>query len=183
MRTRIFNKEVLYPDEKLVRVSRGDIQTLVAQAETNERKRMRLCAHHDVQDPLHEMIIVHARDTYVRPHKHIQKSESFHVIEGRVDVIMFDDDGTIMDCISMGDYASGLEFYYRNEEPIFHTLIIRSDILVFHEATNGPFNPNDTNFALWAPDGKDPLAAVSYMGQVDRALQQFIKENEGKGRA
>ena len=85
------------------------------------------------------MLIVHERGAYVRPHKHPAKTESTHIIEGLVDVVLFEDDARIERVISMGDYASGRAFYYRMDVPVFHTLIIRSDVLVFHETTNGPF--------------------------------------------
>ena len=74
------------------------------------RSRIRLCAHPDVNDTLHEMLIVHEKGTYVRPHKHLNKTESVHIIEGSVDVVIFDDDGNITDVIQMGDYKSGRNF-------------------------------------------------------------------------
>ena len=117
----------------------------------NDRKRIRLCAHSAPTNILHEMLIVHGKDAYVRPHKHPGKSESVHIIEGLVDVVLFADDGRIDHVINMGEYSSGNIFFYRLEEPIFHTLIIRSDILVFHETTNGPFDREMTLFAPWAP--------------------------------
>lgn len=113
MRTKPFNSEVLYPDEPTVQVTHADVAWLKAQAAQNERRRIRLCAHKNIDDSLHEMLIVHTRDIYVRPHKHLNKSESFHVIEGQVDVILFSDDGKITDVIQMSDYASGCCFYYR----------------------------------------------------------------------
>lgn len=36
------------------------------------------------------MLIVMAKGSYIRPHKHKNKSESFHIIEGLLDVIVFD---------------------------------------------------------------------------------------------
>ena len=56
---------------------------------------MRLCAHPAVDDRLHEMVIAMARETYVRPHKHVNKSESVHVIEGLADAVLFDDAGNV----------------------------------------------------------------------------------------
>jgi hypothetical protein len=55
----------------------------------------------------------------------------------------------------MGDYASGRKFYYRSDAQAYHTLIIRSDVLVFHETTQGPFRREDTVFATWAPEDGD----------------------------
>ena len=156
MQLRQFNDEVLYAVDPVVRVGRTDISELIQRVEHVARKRARICAHRDVADKLHEMLIVHTRDTYVRPHKHLGKSESFHLIEGAADVVVLDDQGNIADVITMGDYSSGKTFYYRMADPLYHTLLIRSEVIVFHEVTNGPFDRSDTLFAPWAPEDGAP---------------------------
>jgi cupin fold WbuC family metalloprotein len=144
----------------------------------NERKRIRLCTHKDVDDEVHEMLIVHAKDTYVRPHKHVNKIESFHVIEGKVDIVLFKEDGGIMDAVQMGDYLSGYDFYHRISFPYYHTLIIRSDVLVFHETTNGPFKRTDTIFPVWAPDEKDFSGQKEFMSNLIMQVDSFVSENK-----
>jgi cupin fold WbuC family metalloprotein len=174
MKTKKINAEVLFPDEKIVHLDYTDIQNITQKAEENERKRIRICAHQTTEDRLHEMIIVHTKDTYVWPHKHLNKSESFHVIEGRADVVIFDEDGEITRVIQMGDYRSGLCFYYRIADPLFHTLLIYSDKLVFHEATNGPFNHADSAYAPWAPDMNDTAGQVTYMKDLAQRVERFL---------
>lgn len=178
MRIKQFNEEVFFADEGIVKVGRRDIEFLKEKARYNERKRIRLCAHKDVDDKLHEMLIVHTKDTYVRPHKHLNKSESFHVIEGSVDVIVFDEDGSIIEVIRMGDYLSGRRFYYRMSDPYYHTLLIRSDFLVFHETTNGPFKKSDTILAPWAPDETDSAAVKEFMEHLAQAVESFLPLRE-----
>ena len=173
LRYRVLNDEVLFAAEALVRLDRKTVQFLKEKALANNRRRIRLCAHQDVQDPLHEMLIVHTRDTYVRPHKHLNKCESFHVIEGTVDVVVFDESGSIGEVISLGDYSSGRMFYYRLSYSYFHTLLIRSEVLVFHETTNGPFKRSDTIFASWAPEDGDEDARRKYMEQLAQAVETF----------
>ena len=51
----------------------------------------------------------------------------------------------------MGDQYSGKIFYNKLDKPYYHMLIIRSDFLVFHEITTGPFAKNKTIFPDWAP--------------------------------
>ena len=152
MQTKKFNEEVLYTNEEITNVSRQDIAALKKMAMANPRQRIRLCSHRSVEDAIHEMLIIHAKEAYVRPHKHLHKSESFHLIEGSVDVLLFDENGQLRQVIEMGDYASGKQFYFRINDPVYHTLIINSDFIVFHEATQGPFVRTDTIFAPWAPE-------------------------------
>ena len=168
------NEEVLYAADEIVQVNRQDISELVAMAVKNPRKRVRICSHRGVGDKLHEMLIVHTKETYVRPHKHLGKSESFHVIEGEVDVVVFDEAGKIFDVISLGDYPSGKTFYYRIADPLYHTLLIRSDIIVFHETTNGPFRYEDMVFAPWETDYTDVTGVNEFILNLQREASAFI---------
>lgn len=170
---RFQNAEVIYSDLEIVTAAREDMLHLQGLASENPRRRVRLCAHRSPEDSLHEMLIIHERDAYVRPHKHPRKIESMHVISGQVDVVIFDELGTVTRIIEMGDYASGLVFYYRMDRPVFHTLIIRSDVLVFHETTDGPFAAGASVFPDWAPDGSDIVLAKRYIQDLDLHIQSL----------
>ena len=87
---------------------------------------------------LHEMLIVHHRDAYVRPHKHFGKPKSFHVIEGTARVVIFENDGNIRDVLDMAPYGQGKLCYYRMPDEVFHSILITSEWLVFHETTARP---------------------------------------------
>ena len=152
--TRKESEEVLYAANEVVVFGKAGLEELKRLAMLTPRKRIRLCTHRDPSDSLHEMFIIHTKDTIVPPHKHIGKAESFSILEGRVDVILFHDDGKVREAIRMGDPASGLPFYYRLADPIFHTLAIHSDFLVFHEVTSGPFQRDKTIFASWDKSGE-----------------------------
>lgn len=165
------NDEVLYSDERVVTVSAGDLVFLKEAAARNSRKRVRFCTHAGLEDKTHEMFIVHGKDAYVRPHKHLGKSESFHTLEGEVDIIVYDDNGQVTKVIEMGDMASGKVFYYRIDEPLFHTLRIRSEWVCFKEVTAGPFNREATLFAPWSPEETDTVGVVEFM----RLLHMEVK--------
>ena len=158
--------EVFYANIGIVKAQDDTISKLMAQANANERKRSRLCAHHDQTDALHEMLIVHTQHTYVRPHKHPRKSESFHVITGRLTVLIFDDWGAVVETIPMGPYGSGAAFYYRLSEPRFHTLLISTEIAAFHEVTNGPFDRSETIFAPWSPAEDDSTGQSAFLTRL-----------------
>ncbi len=161
--------EVLVADVPVVMLTSGDIADLKARALRNPRRRIRLCAHKSVDDPVHEMLIVMAQGCYIRPHRHVGKGESFHVVEGTLDVVVFDDEGTVAKVLRLGDYASGHGFYYRNDAAVYHTVVIRSPVVVLHETTRGPFNPSDNEQAPWAPDGQDQSVADAFLAELSRA--------------
>ena len=146
------NDEVLYAVDEIKWLSKKDIDNLVQLAKKNIKKRVRICTHNDLNNILHEMFIIHLKDCYVRPHYHLKKSESLHVIKGELDMVLFKDNGKIKKVIEMGSFGSGKQFYQRIDSSIPHTLIIKSDYLVFHEVTNGPFNKRDTIFPEWSPE-------------------------------
>ena len=164
------NEEVLFTRDALTTSDHLDIKHFKQLSSLNPRKRIRLCTHLDQVDSLHEMLIVHEKGAYVRPHKHPGKSESTHIIEGIVDVVLFDDEGCINRVIRMGDYISGKTFYYRMSTPVFHTLIIRSEVLVFHETTNGPFDRRATIFAPWAPEDVAVNSITDFISDLEKQI-------------
>ena len=176
-RLKKINDEVYIAEDSIVQIDSGEMTTLKEQAGRNSRHRVRVCAHKNAQDRLHEMLIVLTEKVYIRPHKHLNKTESFHVIDGTATVVFFNDDGGIEEVIRIGDSRSGKPFYFRNDDARYHTQIITSGCLAFHEITNGPFNPADTVFAPWAPDEADIAAVAAYREKLARQVAQ----KEGKG--
>ncbi len=161
---------------KVITLGKEAINLVKKTATKNERQRSRICTHKTITDPVHEMIIVHQRSTYVRPHKHLDKSESFHILEGSGIIIFFADDGTILQSLQIGDYTSGKKFYYKMDAPYYHTLLITSDVLVFHETTKGPFKKSDTVFAPWSPEEENIEEVKKFMHNLTNRVG---KDNGG----
>ena len=153
------NSEVLYPEKKgVLGIAKSDITQLVQISSENARQRVRYCTHNSVDDMVHEMFICHRKGTYIRPHKHLGKAESFHLIKGAADVVFFDEKGNIENMLSLGPYGSGKMFYYRVSRSVYHTQIFHENT-VYHETTRGPFEKKETVFPNWAPlDIEDSLA-------------------------
>jgi len=180
MKTRMESDEVLYAEDPIVSVTHEDLDWLKKKAGLNSRQRIRLCSHPELTDKLHEMMIVLRKNVCVRPHKHPGRSESFHIIEGIVDIVVFDDDGSILQVLPLGEYNSGRVFYCRMNSSVYHTLLIRSEFLIFHETTNGPFQKDNTQFAPWSPDISDPESGKRYLEQLGASVASFLmnkKEN------
>jgi cupin fold WbuC family metalloprotein len=167
------NDEVFVAEDRIVRAGPPEIAFLKAQAASNPRKRARICAHRSSGDRLHEMLIAISSDSYIRPHRHRDKSESFHIVEGSVDVVFFDDAGKIADVVELGDANTGRNFYYRLSDSLFHTLVIHSEFLIVHEVTNGPFVREETIQAPFAPAEEDAVQARRYMDGVIQAAGRW----------
>jgi cupin fold WbuC family metalloprotein len=171
------NDEVFVAQDAIVRLGDEEIDLLKRQAAASPRRRARICAHPSNDDALHEMVIAIAAHSYIRPHRHVGKSESFHVVEGEVDVAVFDDDGAIDEVIRLGAPGSGRRFYYRLSHSRFHTLLIRTPYLVVHEVTNGPFARDGTVQAPFAPAEDDVEGAQAYMRELDERVARYLAEH------
>jgi cupin fold WbuC family metalloprotein len=159
-------EEVFVADEPIVHVGKLEMDFLKDEVGKTSRKRVRLCAHKDGENTLHEMFVVYMNMTYVKPNMHVDKDESLHILEGEADFIFFDDKGEIVHIIPLGDYNSGRQFYCRVPAFAYHTLIMKSERLVIHEVTPGPFRRSDTVWAPWAPDENDAPAVTAFMDRL-----------------
>jgi cupin fold WbuC family metalloprotein len=165
---RKINDEVFAADDRIVRLGAAQVAFLRERAAASPRRRARICAHRSNDDTLHEMFIAVCADSYIHPHKHPKKIESFHIIGGSVDVVVLDDAGEIIEVIELGDVASGKPFYYRLADSLFHTLLINSSFLTMHEVTNGPFAADETVLAPFAPPESRRDEARDYMAELRR---------------
>jgi cupin fold WbuC family metalloprotein len=150
-------------DERLVVATAADLATIRNDAVTSARGRSRLCAHPDSDAPVHEMLIAHTSDVYVRPHRHHGKDESLLLLEGELDALFFDDAGRVTRRTAMAAYGGAKPFYYRIPPGVWHAIVIGSPLVVFMEVTAGPFRREDTEFPGWAPDGNDLAAARAWV--------------------
>ncbi len=166
MNWEIFNKNVFYTKDPIIKIDAKTIELLKTKMNENLSNNTRLCTHKDLHDQIHEMFIVHTKSKYVRPHKHNSR-ESFYLIEGLAQGIFFDEEGKVNQIIPLGNYNSGRIFYYKIPENIYHTIIIESDTVVFYEVKKGPFNPSDTTFAPWAPIPNDYEKVKNYIAKLE----------------
>jgi cupin fold WbuC family metalloprotein len=164
---------VYVAEGEIVRLTRAEVRALKRALPAAPRGRTRVCAHQDSAQVVQEMLIVLGRDGYVRPHRHHGKSESFHVVEGRADIVVFNDDGRIREVIPMGPADSGRVFFYRIDAPFYHTLVIRTPVFVIHETTCGPFKAGATEGAPWAPAEDDVAAGGSFQRRLQQAVRRF----------
>lgn len=158
--------EVVYADTPLVVATPGVVAALKAIAESAPRRRARLCAHPDPDAAQQEMLIVMAGDGYVRPHRHWGKTETFTVLEGEVDALIFEADGRLSRRVPMSPYGGDGAFFYRMPEGCFHSLAFRTPWLVFLETTSGPFDPARSEAAAWAPPESDIPAGKAFIAGV-----------------
>lgn len=142
------------------------IEALVAAARSAKLRRARICLHPETSDVLHEMIIALCQDTYVAPHRHRRKTESFHLLAGEIDVLLFDDQGKLAARHALSAENPALPRVLRLQQPVWHTVLVRTEWAIVHEVTNGPFRKEDSEAAPWAPAPADADAVALFLAAV-----------------
>jgi len=154
-----------------VAVNDDDI-TAVSHAQSQAPlRRARLCVHLNDDVQLQQMIISLNGDSYIRPHKHSAKPESYQMIRGKAALVLFDDCGTITKTVHLAPYGEGGNFFFRLSSEVYHSLVLLSPEVVFCETTLGPFHRDTTHFAPWAPEPNTP-DCTAYM----RAMKDFVTD-------
>ena len=116
---------------------------------SNEKKRSRINFHRSSDELVQEMIIAMHKNTDIDVHAHKNKSESFHIIEGRICIVLFEGETNVeMDRIYLS--SKGYQNYYRMNSEIFHLVVPLSEITIIHETTQGPFQTNSAIYPEWA---------------------------------
>ena len=133
---------------------------------SNGGKNVRVCLHDGPKARHHDMVILENRGKYYRPHKHRDKGEAFHVIEGRLGLFTFSDSGEVIDSCVL---APGE--IYRVEENAYHAVLPMTKQVIYHENKPGPFTgEGDSIFPNWAPDGNDEIEQAAYSTSLRRHL-------------
>jgi len=158
--------EIIYSDGGFLAAGDEIVSLLKNRAGKSPRRRCRMCFHANPDALQQEMLIAMHRTSYVRPHRHLEKAETLTVIEGNCDAIVFDGRGTVIEVLAMSPPAGGGSFFYRMPAGTFHTLMFRSDWLVFLETTIGPFGRAMTEMANWAPPESDQAAGRAYLSNL-----------------
>ena len=128
-----------------------------ARAAASPRRRAHLNIHADAAELVQRFFVAVDRDSYIRPHRHLAKSELAIVVRGAFDVITFDERGGMTGRESVGSGTPLLGF--EMPRATWHTLIAREDGSTFLEIKEGPYDPaTASEFAPWSPPEGDPAA-------------------------
>ena len=120
---------------------------------------MRVCLHDSPLSLHHDMVILERKGKYYRPHKHKDKGEAFHIIDGKMAIFVFDHAGNVIDSTVLvrGDV-------YRIEKNQYHSVMPVTNIVIYHENKPGPFlGSDDSIFPNWAPNESDHDSIKKYV--------------------
>lgn len=129
-------------------LSQSDLAALTREAVASPRKRMNRNLHEDLADPIQRLAIAMEPETYIRPHFHRHSWELLLPLRGRFVVLQFDEQGTVVDRVVLGEEAAVAE------TPIggWHAVLSLDPGAVIFEVKHGPYAPfSEKDFAPWSP--------------------------------
>lgn len=128
------------------------IEKILQKARESPRKRAIYCFHNSDEN-LQRMINAGLSDTYVQPHKHENpdKLEIFSILKGIVSILIFDDNGKIIDSVTLDE--NGHVKLVEIQPKTWHTFVILSDEAALYEIIEGKYDSKiHKNLAPWAPE-------------------------------
>ena len=152
-------------------IDRKLLDETTEKARQSPRRRMNYNFHESLDDPVNRLINAMEPETYLRPHRHKNpdKNEIFLLLRGKAALVLFNDQGTIIESIILDPKAD----VYGGEIPCdaWHTLIVLESGCVVYEIKQGPFTPlSPENMASWSPDPEDLEGVQKFMDK----LKSFI---------
>lgn len=138
-------------------LDRHGIAEMARDAAATARGRTHQLWHVDHGDPVQRLAMVLQPGSYVRPHRHDvpPKWETLMLLSGHIALIVFDDDGCIVERITLSRRGVVVA-----ELPpaTWHSLVALEPGSALFEFKQGPFAPS--TFAAWSPAEGDASAAV-----------------------
>lgn len=136
------------------------IEQLIKDAQSSPRLRMNLNLHEGLDEPIQRLCNAFEPKTYVRPHRHPEAGrwELFVILQGCADVLLFDDDGLVLERLSLS--KQGPSYIVEIPPGTWHTLVSLQSGTVLFEVKQGPYQAlTDKDFAAWAPAEASEAAA------------------------
>lgn len=146
---------------KITRKLLGDMKSI---SNNNDNMNLRICLHKNSESKLHDMVILERSGTYSPPHKHLDKEDSLLIIEGRLGVVVYNDDGTVYDCCILEPNQT---LMYKVGIMMYHAVIAMTDTVIYHETKPGPFiYETDSIYPSWGPNINDSESMQEYKDSI-----------------
>ena len=129
----------------------AQLQQLEHEAKSSARLRAHRNVHGELDANVQRLFIATQPDTYIRPHRHPEahKWEFFVVLEGKIDLLLFTDQGELQQRIEMsGEQTRAVEI----PAGTWHAYVcMQADTLAL-EIKEGAYIPTQQeDFAAWSP--------------------------------
>lgn len=141
------------------------LDAVTSQAKENPRLRMNYNFHAEMDAPIHRLLNALEPGTYLPPHRHRDKEETYLVLRGSLLAFFYDEAGDVTEKVllnpSEGKY--GLEI----PPCTWHSIVALESGTVIFEIKKGPYSPlSPEDLASWAPAASDEEGAKVFMKRM-----------------
>jgi cupin fold WbuC family metalloprotein len=158
--------EVMSMPENFIQITSKQLRDLQQRASDDPKRRARICLHKDHRDRLQEMVIAICKDSYICPHRQIDKLKTYKLVVGNMLVVFFNESGIVEQKIEMGSIEEGKTAVFRFSSHRWHTVISLTEITIYMETIAGPYSREETEFASWGPDAGEPEVVEQYLDKI-----------------
>lgn len=138
---------------------------VTSEAQASPRLRMNYNFHASLDAPIHRLLNALEPGTYLPPHRHTDKEETYVVLRGSLLAFFYDNSGNITEKVDLNPSAGvyGLEI----PAGTWHSIISLETGTVIFEIKSGPYCPlPPEDIAPWAPAPSDVEGAAVFMKQM-----------------
>lgn len=146
-------------------ISEELLDEVTRNARENSRLRMNYNFHESLDAPVHRLLNALEPGTYLPPHRHADKEETYVVLRGSLWTFFYDDCGHVTEKVKLGPSAG----MYGVEIPsgTWHSVIVLEPGTVIFEIKSGPYVPlPPEDIASWAPVPSDAEGAAAFMRRM-----------------
>lgn len=157
-------------DAQIPRLSDQEINDGLLSASSSARHRYPKLLHNP-GDEFNRVFNFIMQDSYMQPHLHPgdEKIEEIYLIQGKIAVLFFDDQGTVIKLVLL---ERGRIEYVEIPAFTWHTYVMLSESAISYETMMGRYEPKTwKEFAEWAPSENSP-ESFTYLN--------FLKEEAEK---
>lgn len=145
-------------------ITRELVAELSAEARQHPRLRKNYNFHSSDESCCHRLLNAIEPGSYIRPHRHLdpEKDEAFILMNGRLGIVTFTDDGEVAETVLLSHAGGNLAADIPHG--VYHTALGLESGTVFYETKAGPYRQlNEEEKGLWAPEESDSRAKTFLM--------------------
>ena len=108
---------------------------------------IRICLHRNIKSIDQNMILIQNKKNFYPPHKHLLCGDTYHIIEGKLLVCFFSNNGKLIEKTILKKNQ-----IFKTPSNIYHSTKPLTKTVIFHESRAGKFIRNKSSiFPKWCP--------------------------------
>lgn len=153
-------------------VDSSAVNEVIASSQNSTRRRAFLPFHDSSETVVQRLLKVIQPASYIRPHKHERsKVEIYSVIQGKLVLVAFADDGRIAEHVVL---EAGKSPWFVEVPDFWHTAVSLESDTVVYEIIEGPWQPaNYKEFPAWSPAEEEVEKGQAFIARIREELMLY----------